>query len=590
MLDRAVAVGGDPRSHRTWLATRPRGSRDRGRRPPDRGGRESGVRVHVVHVSAPETVERIRGRARTNGVAHHRARPARTISRFAAEEIPDGATEYKCAPPIRERRSRDGLWDALREGTLDAVVSDHSPAPPALKLRETGDFLRAWGGIASLQLRLPAVWTGASRARPRPRAGRRAGCAPGRRDSPGSGGRKGAIAPGHDADLVRLGSGGRVRGRGGDAASPPPSHPVARTTPRRRSCRRRTFGASDLRSRGGSDEPPQRPPALDASTHDQLHRAARSRRRAPRRPGPGWRTTSSSRPRRTSSRAPAGVAGGRVHRPRQVDGRLGDAAPAHARSRLVHRPARSCPRVVRGVVVDTSYLPRQLSRAVLARGRAAAERPRARGADAAMGSWTEVLPRSPLSGDAQNSVRGRSIRAAITHLRLQHLSRRRRGAAPGVRRAAFRPARSRAGHGAGPRRDRERRPRRRCSDMFFGHRHNLILPGRSTHMGDGWETQAAPRSRPRLGHRAARGARVAIERVELDTDHFKGNAPESCSVDIRDGAGTRSATELLPRTAVEPDAQHRFDVRAPGPATHARLAIYPDGGIARLRLFGTVAA
>jgi allantoinase len=81
---------------------------------------------------------------------------------FAAEEIPDGATEFKCAPPIRERENRERLWAALGEGVLDMIVSDHSPAPPELKHREDGDFARAWGGISSLGLTLSAAWTAAS--------------------------------------------------------------------------------------------------------------------------------------------------------------------------------------------------------------------------------------------------------------------------------------------------------------------------------------------------------------------------------------------------------------------------------------------
>jgi allantoinase len=81
---------------------------------------------------------------------------------FAAEEIPDGATEFKCAPPIRERENRERLWTALGEGVLDMIVSDHSPAPPELKHREAGDFARAWGGISSLGLTLAAAWTAAS--------------------------------------------------------------------------------------------------------------------------------------------------------------------------------------------------------------------------------------------------------------------------------------------------------------------------------------------------------------------------------------------------------------------------------------------
>jgi allantoinase len=81
---------------------------------------------------------------------------------FAAEDIPDGATEFKCCPPIRERENRELLWQALRDRTIDFIVSDHSPCLPEMKLREQGDFMNAWGGISSLQLRLPIVWTDAN--------------------------------------------------------------------------------------------------------------------------------------------------------------------------------------------------------------------------------------------------------------------------------------------------------------------------------------------------------------------------------------------------------------------------------------------
>jgi allantoinase len=80
---------------------------------------------------------------------------------LAAERVPDGATSYKCCPPIREEANRELLWAALRDGTIDLVVSDHSPCTPALKAMETGDFGEAWGGIASVQLSLPVVWTAA---------------------------------------------------------------------------------------------------------------------------------------------------------------------------------------------------------------------------------------------------------------------------------------------------------------------------------------------------------------------------------------------------------------------------------------------
>ncbi len=78
---------------------------------------------------------------------------------FAAEDVADGATEFKCCPPIRERANREALWRALDEGVLDLIVSDHSPCPPEMKQRATGDFMQAWGGISSLQLRLPVMWT-----------------------------------------------------------------------------------------------------------------------------------------------------------------------------------------------------------------------------------------------------------------------------------------------------------------------------------------------------------------------------------------------------------------------------------------------
>jgi len=82
---------------------------------------------------------------------------------FAAEEIPDGATEFKCCPPIREAANRDELWAAVADGTIDVIVSDHSPCTPELKRLDIGDFAAAWGGISSLQLGLPAIWTEARR-------------------------------------------------------------------------------------------------------------------------------------------------------------------------------------------------------------------------------------------------------------------------------------------------------------------------------------------------------------------------------------------------------------------------------------------
>src|SRR2546426_8633837 len=123
--------------------------------------REFGTRVHIVHHSSADALPLLR-EAKAAGV-EMTAETCPHYLTFAAEEIPDGATEFKCCPPIRERENREQLWSALGSGTIDMIVSDHSPCPPELKLQERGDFLAAWGGISSLQLRLPIAWTEARR-------------------------------------------------------------------------------------------------------------------------------------------------------------------------------------------------------------------------------------------------------------------------------------------------------------------------------------------------------------------------------------------------------------------------------------------
>ena len=120
---------------------------------------------------------------------------------FSSEEIRDGATEFKCAPPIRDATNREALWAALGDGTIEMVVSDHSPCPPEMKRKDTGDFFAAWGGIASLQLGLPAVWTEAARRGfSIEHLARLMSAAPAK--LAGLSGRKGEIAVGCDADLI----------------------------------------------------------------------------------------------------------------------------------------------------------------------------------------------------------------------------------------------------------------------------------------------------------------------------------------------------------------------------------------------------
>jgi allantoinase len=195
----AVAPEGDPRRYATYLASRPPSWEREAVALLLRLCRELRAPIHVVHLSAAAAA-RLVAEARREGLPM----TAETCPHYlalAAEEVADGRTEFKCAPPVREAENRDALWDALADGTIGLVVSDHSPCPPLFKQPGSGDFMAAWGGIASLQLALPVVWTEA----------RRRGLSLGRLASwmaeasarlAGLGARKGRIAPGHDADLV----------------------------------------------------------------------------------------------------------------------------------------------------------------------------------------------------------------------------------------------------------------------------------------------------------------------------------------------------------------------------------------------------
>ena len=145
------------RAYETFLRSRPRAAENDAVATLIRLCRETGCRVHVVHHSSADALPMLR-KAKSFGLPIT-AETCPHYLHFAAEDIPDGATEFKCCPPIRERENREQLWQALRDGTIDFVVSDHSPCPPDMKLPAAGDFMNAWGGISSLQLRLPIIWT-----------------------------------------------------------------------------------------------------------------------------------------------------------------------------------------------------------------------------------------------------------------------------------------------------------------------------------------------------------------------------------------------------------------------------------------------
>jgi allantoicase len=254
------------------------------------------------------------------------------------------------------------------------------------------------------------------------------------------------------------------------------------------------------------------------------------------------------------------------------------------------------PGIVRGVVVDTSFYrgnyPESCS--IEAASVEGTPDPETLAANA---SWREIVPRSPLQGDSRNPFVVQHAEP-VTHLRLNIFP------DGGVARLRV--------HGEGFFDPRRHHPGSEvdlaaaenggqvllCSDMFFGHRHNLIMPGRSTHMGNGWET----RRRRGPGHDWAivkLATRGRLHRIEVDTDHYKGNAPGRCMVEMSDAPAVPDADVqalaarvgawrgLLHETPLEPHARHRFTALAHhAPATHVRLNIYPDGGIARLRLYG----
>jgi allantoinase len=195
-IDHAPGAAGE--LYRDFLASRPRGAENLAIARVIELARWTRARVHILHLSSSDALPMIES-ARRDGVAVTVETCPHYLS-FSAEQVPDGATQFKCCPPIREAANRELLWEGLRRGAIDCVVSDHSPCTPELKRFDTGDFGVAWGGIASLQLGLPAVWTQARQRgftlvdvvrwmaeRPAALAGMT---------------RKGRIAVGHDADFA----------------------------------------------------------------------------------------------------------------------------------------------------------------------------------------------------------------------------------------------------------------------------------------------------------------------------------------------------------------------------------------------------
>ncbi|HEX8339132.1 MAG TPA: allantoicase [Pyrinomonadaceae bacterium] len=256
---------------------------------------------------------------------------------------------------------------------------------------------------------------------------------------------------------------------------------------------------------------------------------------------------------------------------------------------------------VRGVVVDTSFFRGNFPEGCSLEGCTAPPNADVDELTAESVEWFELLPQSQLAGDSQNPFAVTSD-ARVTHLRFRiypdgGVARLRVYGEvlpdwESVRRAGGLVDLAAVENGALV---------VATSDEFFGHRHNLIMPGRAPDMSDGWETKR----RRGPGHDwcvIRLGARGTVKRVEVDTAHFKGNFPESCSLEVREGPLERLAPEgsylhspdwreLLPRTRLQAHTRHFYEAELAdaGAATHALFRIYPDGGVSRLRLYGSLA-
>jgi len=254
------------------------------------------------------------------------------------------------------------------------------------------------------------------------------------------------------------------------------------------------------------------------------------------------------------------------------------------------------PGTIRGVVVDTSFFRGNYPEQCSLEACAIAGLPTAEELANEAVEWTEILPQVSLSGDSQNAfaIEGDETEEPFTHLRFKIYP------DGGV-------ARLRVYGEAVPDWDRLKRIGGdldlaavengglvlSCSDMFFGHRHNLIMPGRAVNMSDGWETKR----RRGPGHdwvTIKLGSPGHINRLEVDTSYFKGNFPESCSLEGCKTTGhvlpvSLDWKRILPRVKLQAHTRHLFEeeVIDAGIVSHVRFNIFPDGGVSRLRVYGS---
>ncbi|MGZ8558323.1 MAG: allantoinase AllB [Chitinophagaceae bacterium] len=151
----------DKRSYQNYLSSRPKKREDDAIELMIRLCEEFNCRTHIVHLSSADSIEQI-AKAKQKRLPLT-VETGQHYLYFNAEDIKDGQTQFKCAPPIREKENNEKLWQALKHGIIDFVATDHSPAPPAIKELTSGDFMKAWGGISSIQFALPVLWTAAKK-------------------------------------------------------------------------------------------------------------------------------------------------------------------------------------------------------------------------------------------------------------------------------------------------------------------------------------------------------------------------------------------------------------------------------------------
>lgn len=610
--DAAVIAGaagylrsGPPTEYRVWLDSRPALAEELAVSRLAELSRELDARVHVLHVSAagaldPLAVARARGTAISAETCPH-------YLALAAGEIPDGATACKCAPPIRDAANREKLWAALDDGVLSMVVSDHSPSPPQLKAPDTGDFTTAWGGIASLQIAPVVVWTAARARGHGPEALARWMAAEPARLAGLVG--KGALAVGRDADVVLFDPDAEQVVHGADLHH---RHPL---TPYEGWTLTGQVRATFLRGRQVAADGD-----VEAGTGRLLIReAAMTTAGHPR----GWRAADVRLTAQVTDRRVADDLVDLVDLVDLADRRLGgivlaasdeyfapkesllepnppvfDPTAYTVRGKLMDgwesRRRRGpgsdwavirlgAPGVVRRVRVDTRHFRGNAPAAVSVDAAVVADLRDVPGDDA----WYPLLARTAVMADHVNELDVADATLA-THLRLWvhpdgGVARLRvlGDVVPDLCAAAGRDGAldlAALVNGAlvtG------------SSGEFFSSRHNLIRLGDARDMGDGWETAR----RRGDGHDwvVVRLATVGVvDHVEIDTTHFRGNHPAACAVDARDDTGDGAWWPLLGRQRLGPHLRHRFAVDEPRPATHVRLRVFPDGGVARLRLPGRV--